>query len=153
MTVNSRNEKNLERCLMCKGHYGWERKRRQWGSRYTAHAGRNLPVKEFCYLRTLFTDSRRVIGTADTLSVEERVLRERETVTTMCPRVPSSRTLRSWMIVLEHPWTSRNVFPLSMAWKRTPHQSFHDWNCITFNFKLKVVPVMRLMVYERKSKG
>ena len=24
----------------------------QWGSRYTAHAGRNLPVKEFCYLRT-----------------------------------------------------------------------------------------------------
>ena len=35
-----------------------------------------LPVKEFCYLRTLFTDSRRVIGTADTLSVEERVLRE-----------------------------------------------------------------------------
>jgi hypothetical protein len=53
--------------------------------------GRNLPVKEFCYLRTLFTDSRRVIGTADTLSVEERVLRERETVTTMCPRVPSSR--------------------------------------------------------------
>ena len=23
-----------------------------WGSRYTAHAGRNLPVKEFCYLRT-----------------------------------------------------------------------------------------------------
>ena len=60
-----------------------------------------------------FTDSRRVIGTADTLSVEERVLRERETVTTMCPRVPSSRTLRSFMIVLEHPWTSRNVFPLS----------------------------------------
>ena len=24
----------------------------QWGSRYTDHAGRNLPVKEFCYLRT-----------------------------------------------------------------------------------------------------
>jgi hypothetical protein len=25
----------------------------QWGSRNSAHAGRNLPVKEFCYLRTL----------------------------------------------------------------------------------------------------
>ena len=26
---------------------------RQWGSRYTIHAGRNLPVKEFRYLRTV----------------------------------------------------------------------------------------------------
>ena len=29
--------------------YSYER---SVGSRYTAHAGRNLPVKEFCYLRT-----------------------------------------------------------------------------------------------------
>ena len=27
----------------------------------TAHAGRNLPVKEFCYLRTVNPDSRRVL--------------------------------------------------------------------------------------------
>src|SRR5690606_36523479 len=26
---------------------------RQWGSRYTIHAGRNLPDKEFRYLRTV----------------------------------------------------------------------------------------------------
>ena len=75
--------------------------------------------KEFCYLRTLFTDSRRVIGTADTLSVEETVLRERETVTTMCPWVMETRTLVVTCF-LSHTNPSKNPifqFPNFQIWK------------------------------------
>ena len=42
------------------GHSSGKRFSAKLCHRYTAHAGRNLPVKEFCYLRTVNPSSRRV---------------------------------------------------------------------------------------------